>query len=416
MRLAYVCADPGVPVFGQKGCSVHVQEVLRGFVRAGASVELFASRIAGAPPRDLQDITIHQLPCEKFADVQLQERFALASNTVLQGLLERNAPFDAVYERYSLWGHAAMAFARAADIPGVLEVNAPLIEEQSTYRELLNRVGAAGVARRAFHNASSIVAVSKEVADYVATFGVDRGKVHVIPNGVNPQRFVRPPQKHGNRLNSQNHFTIGFVGTLKPWHGTLNLAKAFGVVHHQDPTTQLLIVGDGPERNALREYFAGKDESTKKSVRFSGAVAASEIPSLLHQMDVAVAPYPEMSNFYFSPLKVFEYMAAGLPVVASDIGQISHVIQHDVNGLLVPPGNVPELTAALFRLRGDVDLRRRLAVAARQTILEKFTWDIVVRRVLRLSQRTTTKLSRSLPLSRYLRSPKAASPQTQLSQ
>jgi glycosyltransferase involved in cell wall biosynthesis len=102
-------------------------------------------------------------------------------------------------------------------------------------------------------------------------------------------------------------------------------------------------------------------------------------------MDVAVAPYPGLSFFYFSPLKVFEYMAAGLPVVASRVGQLATVIQHEVNGLLCPAGAAGELAGALLRLHREPELRTRLGQAARATVLQNYTWDAVARRILRLT-------------------------------
>jgi glycosyltransferase involved in cell wall biosynthesis len=102
-------------------------------------------------------------------------------------------------------------------------------------------------------------------------------------------------------------------------------------------------------------------------------------------MDAAVAPYAPTESFYFSPLKVFEYMAAGLPVAASRIGQIGEVIRDGVNGLLLPPGDPEALAAALERLCRDRALRMRLGQAARATALKEHTWDAVAGKILRLA-------------------------------
>lgn len=102
-------------------------------------------------------------------------------------------------------------------------------------------------------------------------------------------------------------------------------------------------------------------------------------------MDVGVAPYPTFDGFYFSPLKVYEYMAAGLPVVASRVGDLSELIQDGVDGFLVPPGDPAALAAALDRLRSDRGLRTRMGSAARLKVLRSHTWDMVVRRMLDLS-------------------------------
>ena len=164
MRIAYVCADPGIPCFGQKGSSFHVQEIMRAFRSLGAEVDLFATRIDGEAPADMQTIRAHALPPAPKGDVAKREQMSLAANGELRIALEREGPFALVYERYSLWSFAAMEFARDHGIPGVLEVNAPLIEEQATYRKLVHRIEAEGVAERVFRAASVVVAVSQEMA------------------------------------------------------------------------------------------------------------------------------------------------------------------------------------------------------------------------------------------------------------
>src|SRR5207249_6257338 len=127
MRIAYVCADSGVPVFGRKGCSVHVQEMIRAFRRGGANVELFAARADGPLPPELEGVRVHRLPAVRAAAPGIVAVELL--NRALAVALSQAPPCDMVYERYSLWSAAAMEHAHAAGVPGVLEVNAPLIEE-----------------------------------------------------------------------------------------------------------------------------------------------------------------------------------------------------------------------------------------------------------------------------------------------
>jgi glycosyltransferase involved in cell wall biosynthesis len=381
MRVAYVCADPGVPVFGEKGSSIHVQEMLRALKSRGCRVELFAARVDGAPPPGLEALPLHRLPRLSASDAAAREREALAANVPLRRTLAEAGRFDVVYERYSLWSHAAMEHARDAGTPGVLEVNAPLVEEQATYRTLADREGAERVARQVFAAARALVAVSDGVASYLRAQGAAPERVHVVPNGVDPARF--PESVLPSRPADPGVFTVGFVGTLKAWHGLPQLAEAFHRLHDSHPATRLLIVGDGPEREDLVRDLAARGLSG--SALLCGAVPPAEIPGLLASMDAAVAPYPPIDPFYFSPLKVFEYMAAGLPVAASRIGQLAAVIRDGGNGLLLPPGDAGALSAALVRLCEDRALRIRLGRAARGTVLEEHTWEAVAGRILRLA-------------------------------
>lgn len=377
MRVAYICADPGIPVFGQKGCSIHVQEVIRGLQGQGCEVDLFATRLEGNLPADLSNVAVRQLPAIPKQEKAVREQAALAINADLYRDLQKFGGFDCVYERYSLWSYAAMEFAQTMGIPGILEVNSPLITEQSKHRGLINVDNAEDVANRVFSAATVIIAVSEEVKSYLMNY-VDESKIYVIPNGVNPRRFSSVNFSH-----SSENFTVGFVGSLKPWHGLSILTEAFAHLRQRVPNARLLIVGDGPERDNLEAELAAKNLDVY--TLFTGAVHPDAVPQFLTKMDVAVAPYPAQSDFYFSPLKVYEYMAAGLPVVVSNIGQLADLIDSGVNGILCPPGDAIALANALERLWRSPDLRHSLGKAARQTVLAHHTWDAIAQKILHLA-------------------------------
>ena len=371
MRIAYVCADLGVPVFGRKGCSVHVQEMIRAFHRSGADVELFAARADGPLPPELEGVRVRRLPAVRAAAPGIAAVEVL--NRALAVGLSQAGPFDMVYERYSLWSAAAMEHAHAAGVPGVLEVNAPLIEEQAEHRELRDTRGAAAMAARVFGAASALLAVSAEVAAWLARQPAAHGggRVHLVPNGVDPERF-RPDVPPA--LPAQpGIFKVGFVGSMKRWHGVPVLIEAFAALHARVPETRLLLVGDGPEQAAIVADLARR--KLTDAAHLTGSAAPRDVPGLLTSMDAAVAPYPDAKRFYFSPLKVYEYLASGRAVVASRVGQVAAIIQHEVNGLLCPPGDAGALADALQRLHNDPPLVARLGQAARTSALEHQSWE-----------------------------------------
>jgi glycosyltransferase involved in cell wall biosynthesis len=383
MRVAYVCADPGVPVFGTKGCSTHIQEVLRVLVSKGAEVSLFPLRTGGDCPGDLSAIHTHAMPQPISGSGPVRERELLAVNGILRKMLAEHGPFDLIYERHSLWAYAAMEFARQSSTPGILEVNAPLIDEQLAHRRLHSLPSARWSAERAFHAAEHIVVVSAAVADYVAGFGVSRSRVEVVPNGVRVERFEPRPQP---QVRDSNSFTIGFLGTLRPWHGVSDLISAFGRMHTKKPLAShsLRIVGDGPQRQALQQQVATFPAEIRTAIEFVGTVAYEQVPRELAKMDAAVAPYASDQDCYFSPIKLFEYMAAGVPVVAARTGQLTEIISHGENGLLYSPGDVDALAAALCELHDDVAQRDRLAQAARRDVEQRHTWRQRVDQILSL--------------------------------
>mgnify|MGYP002718259949 CR=1 FL=1 len=152
-RVAYVSTDPGVPVFGSKGASVHVQAVVRELLRRGTEVHLVTARLGGDLPRGLGGVVVHELPRITGTPGREREESARRSARAAADVLARvhsDTPLDLVMERYSLWSDAAMTWARACDVPGVLEVNSPLVDEQAQHRVLADRVGAEAIARRAF--------------------------------------------------------------------------------------------------------------------------------------------------------------------------------------------------------------------------------------------------------------------------
>ncbi len=270
----------------------------------------------------------------------------------------------------------------------MLEVNAPLIEEQGRYRTLPEPELAEEVAARTFTAAASLVAVSEEVADYLRTRPETAGRVHVVGNGVSAERFGSINRRP---LSYNDVFTIGFVGSLKPWHGVETLIDAFAHVSLAFPDVRLQIVGDGPERAALQKRVEQQMPSRIDMVEFLGAVDHDHVPELLASMDVAVAPYPKLDGFYFSPLKIYEYMAAGCAVIASRIGAPARIISSGVNGLLFEPGNVDGLTATLRMLYCNRGLSRELGNAARREVLRQQAWKHVLEAIVATTATGTRK-------------------------
>jgi glycosyltransferase involved in cell wall biosynthesis len=337
---------------------------------------MFAAATGGPRPRDLRGLRVRRLPLPATATRAERERAALGANDRLSDALDAEGPFELVYERHALWSYAAMEYARERGIPGLLEVNAPLVQEQATHRGLVDPAGAAAVARRAFEAASSVLAVSEGVANALAGTGLER-PVHVVPNAVDPGRF-RPRA----RRDAKRPFTVGFVGTLKPWHGLETLVTAFAYVHALDPSSRLLVVGDGPGRKRLEADL--EEYGLAGAAILTGAVSPTSVPAYVASMDVGVAPYPALDGFYFSPLKVYEYMAAGVPPVTSRLGQLTQLVDDGVTGFLCPPGDAAAFAERIDLLRRDPELRLRIGAAARRAVGEH-SWDAVAGRIVELA-------------------------------
>ena len=175
------------------------------------------------------------------------------------------------------------------------------------------------------------------------------GGMCLVPEGVDTARMRRAP----NRCDP-DRFTVGFIGALEPSHRVADLVGAVAVLHRVDPTYRLLVVGEGPERQRLASQVseAGLDGVVEMT---AGRVAPAEVAELLDRMDVGVALYPDQ--------EVVHYLAAGLPVVATDVGGLARRL--DRVGLVVRPGQPMALAAAIAVLRNDPGWRADLGTTAR---------------------------------------------------
>ena len=384
MRIVYVSTDAGAAPFGHKGASVHVQAIVAQLLDRGHEVHLVTPR-PGPVPAHLAGLRVHPIPGPQGSDPASRERAARETDRQTASVLDELAAvdrIDLVYERYALWGRTTMAWARRHGVASVLEVNSPLPIEQARHRSLVDRAGADAVARSATSDAEVVVCVSEPVAAWVRRLGA-AAAVHVVPNGVDTRRFepavVRP---------RPDVFTVGFVGTLKPWHGVADLVRAMALLCDGDRSYRLLLVGEGPERPRLEELVLR--HGLADAVEFTGATAPQDVPAQLARMDVAVAPYPpaDAEDFYFSPLKIYEYLAAGLPVVASDVGTVADLLTPNGTpiGMLYPAGSVRGLAAALAGLREAPTRRAQLGVRGRRAAVDAHDWAHVLDRILDLSE------------------------------
>jgi glycosyltransferase involved in cell wall biosynthesis len=383
MRVAYLCADFGIPLRGFKGASVHVREMVSALEERGHEVLLISPNAGQGNPLPDRAKLLEVTPApwlktarrllgralgEKWPRLPKEAEELLFNGGLYRRALadlERFAP-EVIYERYSLFNLAGLALARRLRVPHLLEVNAPLRLERARTRGLVLERAARAVERVLFGRSDGLFVVSRALRDYALERGADPARVFVLPNGVDTRRF-RPAASAEVRARlgiAAGAPVVGFAGSLKPWHGTDLLLEAFAAARRIHRDARLLIIGDGPEAEPLRTQ--ARRLEVDGAALFTGAVPHNEVPELLGAMDVAVAPYRRVPEFYFSPLKLYEYMAAGLPTIASDAGDIAGVVRDGENGLLVEPDDPAALGATLLRLLGDASLRVRLGLAARR--------------------------------------------------
>jgi len=283
--------------------------------------------------------------------------------------------FDFIYQRYSRFNWTGVAVSLVTGLPLALEFNGSEVWVARHW----DPVGFIGLLNRFedlnLRAADLIFVVSDVQRCNLIAAGVDPGRIVVNPNGVDVEGFH--PGCGGREVRAElgieDRLVVGFTGTFGPWHGAPVLAEA--ATRIRDSRCHFLFIGDGDERTATESIIetAGK----KARATFTGRIHHDRVAIYLDACDILVAPHvpaADGSEFFGSPTKLFEYMAMARPVVASRMGQIASVIMNGKNGLLVEPNDAASLAQAIERLAEDTALRQRLGAAARQTVIERYTW------------------------------------------
>ena len=234
--------------------------------------------------------------------------------------------------------------------------------------------------RQICRNADMISAVSRGVKEFLENdISCPADKIVLNPNGVDTRRFTPEGQDIRDKYNiDKDKVVIGYTGSFRPQHGVEVLIKAF--MSFDDPKAVLLIIGTGlKEYEAKLRDLAGKNER----IIFTGEVPFDRMPQYLRTCDILVSPQMPFigSSFHQSPIKLYEYMAVGRAIIASDLGQIKEVIKDGYNGMLFESGNIDSLESLLKALAGDRELRDKLAINARRGSIEKYSWENNIRRV-----------------------------------
>jgi glycosyltransferase involved in cell wall biosynthesis len=370
VKLLYVASDQKVP--GKTGGSVHVEEVARGLAGRGHEVHVLAlpgeRRTNGAvPPYELH---ASGLPFE-------HRLFRWTGRPRVAALLESLA-IDAVLERYYNFGGEGVRAAHARGVPSILEVNSPIKDHPGSLKGALDRVllfqPLLRLRREMVSKASALVTpLPSIVPDEVPA-----QKVHRVHWGANVERF-RPDAPVKALGIPKGAKVVVFSGSFRPWHGADSLVRAAARVLARHPGAFFLFVGSGPSWEESRALAGSL--GIEKSVLFTGPVAYEEMPSILRNAAIGVAPYQPLRlgqmklGFYWSPLKIFEYMAMGLPVVSLDVPPLAEVIRPGLEGILVAERDEEGLAAAIATLLADPERAQAMGKAGRERVAAHFSWQ-----------------------------------------
>ncbi len=370
------------------GSVTHISGVLNNLGRvAGPPLFLTTDRMPAVRP-DIETVVLP--PPGRFWD------FAELPSVHYNEVLEETVPgivggrkVSFVYQRYSLDNYAGYLLSRRMSVPFVLEYNGSEIWLNRNWgKPLLHEGLAAKIETLDLRAADLVVVVSRAMKDELSGRGIDPAKVLVNPNGVDTE--VYSPAVDGSGVRARHNLAgktvVGFIGTFGRWHGAEVLAEAWGRLLKEDPDLRrgaaLLMVGDGLTMPLVKEALAGYGAGDASVL--TGLVPQAEGPAHLAAADILVAshvPNADGTPFFGSPTKLFEYMAMGRGIVASDLDQIGEVLRDGETALLVRPGDPDALARGIRRLIDDEALRRRLGDAARRKAVAGHTWEEHTRRI-----------------------------------
>ncbi|MER2512763.1 MAG: glycosyltransferase family 4 protein [Nitrosomonas ureae] len=298
---------------------------------------------------------------------------------------------DIIYERYNLYLLAGCWLHRRHRLPYFLEVNAPLYEERASYDGIALKHIAKWTQHTAWRAADRVLPVTYVLADQIEAAGVPEERITVIPNGINIQRFLLPARQNTikKHLGLADKFVLGFTGFIREWHGLDTVVEL--IAAEDKLNLHLLIVGEGPGRVALAAH--AQRLGVTDQLTFTGVVDHETIADYILSFDIALQP---SVTSYASPLKLFEYMALGRPVVAPKSPNIEEILTDGENAILFPPEDKILFRAAIQRLCVDRELREKIGGAARRLIDERrLTWDYNAERLERMFEQALAATARS---------------------
>jgi glycosyltransferase involved in cell wall biosynthesis len=357
-RIACLSTDPGAPFGAARGASVRVAELVDALAGEGARVLALVSGVARGAARPAAGATVEPLPGPSSSDWLTAES---ERTDWIEGRLERFGA-QALYERLADRSAAGSRAAARLGIPHFVEIDAPLKAGPRRCRGLQAPDGAAQLEREVLARAERVLAVSSPLARHALRRGA--GRVEVFGGAVALDRHRCRPRRCRARP------VAVFTGRVRRRHGIETVAAAWRLMGDAAPV--LVVAGDAGGASGLLE---------EAGAVLLGPIPHCQVPAVLAEADIGLATYAREAPDWFSPLKVFEYMAAGLAVVAGELPATRELVSGE-HALLVPCGDPEALAGAVAGLAVDAPLRERMGGNARALVAAQHTWHHRARHVI----------------------------------
>ncbi len=411
LNIAHLYQESGIRFYEPHAAQLHIYHTIRGLQQAGHEVTLLA--LQGRQvlcTNDLQVFKNDKLQDNQYCQLgwsgtnlfkwfesgirRLQSELRLPYLALFDSYRMAEASainlkrFDLIHERFNLLALGGALASKKLGIPFVLEVNADLLEQRKfkgTPERGLRRLFAVWATQLCFNAATTIICISKGLKDQLKTkWNIDEDKLTVLPCAADVDAFGAKYDTEAvrRRLGLANEPVVMWVGGFYPWHDLDLLLGSFTQVLQKKPNARLILVGDGQTRTSVEQKIV--KNGLQQAVIMAGTVAHSQVPELLSIADIAVVPSAPVSESHGgtgTPLKLFEYMAAGKAIIATAQDHAAEVIQDGHNGLLIETGDVEGFAEAMLTLLNDPAERFRLGQNARQQAVTLYSWEQYTRRL-----------------------------------
>ena len=374
LRILYTAVDTPIP--GTHGGSVHVLELCRALARRGHDVHIVAPQLETTGPDAAAgrspgaggdgDAPVHIIRIPK--PRRFLEWTAVSD---IRAIAERVRP-DVLVERFYTFGGGGVWAAHTLGLPAVLEVNSPARRYPGSWRDRIDRLSLVGPIhrwrRRQLAWSAGIYATAKcllppDVQDSVT----------VVTNGVDVGRFrpVSAAREPGGALRCV------YASSFRSWHGAIDLVQAVAQCRSRGVDLSVTCLGTGPLWSHARE--SARRAGVLDVMRFVGNVPYEDVPAHLARADIGLAPFNPAAfpalrlGWFWSPIKIFEYLASGLAVVTIDIEELRELLPASV-GRFYTPGDVEGLGHAIEALGADRAALEQIQLASRSLAESRFTW------------------------------------------
>jgi glycosyltransferase involved in cell wall biosynthesis len=389
MRFLAVCElDLGV----RDGSVIHFIELMRNLVKLDHDVHIFAPKITKWHDKSL---SMNYVPCVFLKSHSFLPKILLYTTYQLFLFFYlihfvKKTKVDVIYSRLGMFSLAPVVVSKITKIPHIVEVNGVIGEE-------LKMVGVPRVFVKSFEFVEKhiykfsqrIITVTKNIKkELIGKYALSEKKIIVVPNGANTDLFRPLNIKRAKKeldLDDKS-FHVIFVGYLVQWQGVDRLINAAPFVLKEVPNTKFIIVGEGRILNALKAQVEELNITDK--FIFTGKVPYEVIPLYINACDVCAAPFIRERNekIGLSAIKVYEYLACGKPVVASNIEGVGDLLEISKSGIPVEPGNCEDLGGGIVKLLEDKKLRDGMGKNGRKLVEEKYSWHRAAKDVVRVCE------------------------------